>query len=240
MIAYVNENNADSIYFFRSLDKGQTWTQNQIAAVESILFSSPLALDEKGNLHTAFDRLFMVDGGLVEYLYYSKSSDHGLTWQNSFISSKGRGSVKIAIDKREGSVYLVWNHSDYYIPNIRETYFCRSLTNGDSWDIPIQLNKTVYPTYTANFDTVVDSKGNFYILVGGLNIFLLQLPAGKDTWNPPIFIGKRDIIYTPLKITCDDQDTLYLIWNDNRSLYFSKRESATPTKEGPSDHLSAH
>lgn len=230
VVAVVTETKGshESIYFTRSTDNGQTWDSVRID--ECLLsLKTPLVVDENSHFHITYEKYSTEEGSYGLHSYHARSSDHGLNWEKTYFLreiSGLRAFIDLAIDLG-GRLYVVGSYMyGYHDGESRyENYFSRSLTDGDTWDTPVKLDEVVYPTRAAFIYIEVDSKGNLVVFVCGPDIFLVRSVDRGDTWTPPIFITyERTYIYAGLDITCDDRDTLYVCWSDNRKIYFSRSE----------------
>lgn len=98
---------------FTSSDTGKTWTPvmlNLSGAFRQSSYSDPwMDYDEKGNLYFVAVQMDLINSG-KEGLYFSKSTDNGLTWQTDFNFVDYNSKENIKIDRPK--IYCSKQHED--------------------------------------------------------------------------------------------------------------------------------
>lgn len=219
------EYNVPYFYFARSIDNGETWNAVRIGeGAEMVQYA--LTGDGNGVLHTAYVTYNAALSGFD--LIYARSADLGLNWTSRTVSheiSGFRGHVFPALAFSGGAFYAAWNYDYTHRSGSRQiAFFSRSLDAGDTWEPEIQMDDLVYNCSGDKADMVLDSRGNIYMTMSFMQVFLARSSDGGQTWTPPMFIYKSEI-HSHICMTIDNMDNLFIAWSDNGKIYFCKNET---------------
>ncbi len=206
------------IYFSRSTDNGVTWSAmtpvNTTALGDTGSDISPdLATDEAGVWVAVWSSNEDIGGGDgTDYdLYYSRSSDGGLTWSSPLDLSNASAdagadlSPKIAADGA-GNWITVWDADGLQGGGSFGTdiAFVRSLDNGASWSVPA-LIPTVPNWNDRNASVATDKNGNWLVVWESNNTLGSTIGLDEDilfsrstdlgaSWSPIAVLNRQ--IYT--------------------------------------------
>lgn len=153
-------------YFSRSVDGGLTWSPGvnlhdpgrfrQVLGVQ-------LLVHPDGTVLMFFTEIFNVSGQLVTLLSFKRSQDQGATWQPrppgafrplqmNLLSARdpdmglsvrdGALLVDMAVDPESGRLYAVWQDGSSTGSQWPVIFFSASGDGGDSWSLPVRINRT--------------------------------------------------------------------------------------------------
>jgi hypothetical protein len=216
-------------YFARSTDNGETWNAVRIGEGDDMV-QYPLTEDGNGVLHTAY--LSYNSALYGDDLLYARSTDHGMHWISRTISheiSSFRGHVFPALAFSGSTIYAAWNYDLTHRAGSRQViYFARSLDAGETWEPEIEMDELVYNCSGDKADMVLDSRGNIYMLMSLIHVFMARSTDGGQTWTPPMFIYKSEVHSHPC-MAIDTMDNLFIAWSDNGNIYFCKNKTPLGT-----------
>lgn len=146
--------NQYDLYYAASEDGGQSWSAPRDIAPSALPLLGPnIAVDADGFLHVAWnDRR---DGGVTR-VYYMRSTDHGVSWENprDLSGDQGRDTAapSLSVDTNR-RVHLAWHVGD---PDAgatpTEVYYLRSGDQGAHFGVPQRLNQgsghAAWPRFT--------------------------------------------------------------------------------------------
>ena len=218
------------IYFNRSTDGGETWSQAvNISNTPGVSQSPVIAVDYAGNIDvTWFDEIdFNYD------IYFIRSTDDGLTWSqvvsiSNHLEYSSRPDIAVDI---AGNIYVAWSASS---PHGFDIYFSRASVDSLSWSQPVNISNTLDSSMSPAI--VVDSAGNpsvvWYDLIymGKINKSIIRFSHSTDsgtTWSQPVNLSdKMDINYSD-DIAVDSAGNINVIWSDDSlgQLYLNFRRS---------------
>lgn len=154
-IAWVeNSGNVYDVLYSRSTDAGQTWSPPLDLANSPLPANSPnLMLGPDGTLHAIWNDLR--DGGSGR-LYYSRSTDAGLTWAppRDVTGAHARkvGGFSFGLDL-QNRLHLAWHYGDPGVDTApTEVYYLRSTDGGNTFGARQRLNQgaghAAFPRFT--------------------------------------------------------------------------------------------
>ncbi|UCG70011.1 MAG: exo-alpha-sialidase [Thermoplasmata archaeon] len=228
------------IYFAKSTDWGETWTDPNIkvnTGSENQTFPA-MAIDSKGTLYVVWED----DRNGDSDIYFAKSTDGGQTWTNPNkkvnIDTAGDGFPNmdqntpcIAVDS-EGTIYVAWTDDRWDDTDI---YFAKSTNGGVDWTNPnVRINTDSTSTTQRNPTIAVDSEGVIYIawqdqITGDYDIHFARSTDGGGNWTKPSVKVNSDTSSREQNnpsIAVDSSGTIFLVWQDNRwnnyDIYYAK------------------
>jgi hypothetical protein len=147
------------IYFSRSSDNGDHWTQAlNISNNEQVSLVPAIAVGNFGNICAAW-----ISGYYLGHdLFFRDSNDNGAGWgQVIKISNMPGDSLApvIAIDS-SGHLYVAWANYDYNLFHY-DIYFSYSTDNGATWSQEVNISNN--PVNSTNPTAAVDNTGNIYV-----------------------------------------------------------------------------
>jgi hypothetical protein len=238
----------DGVYFMQSADGGQTWALparvgSPMRANASTEFTR-LAVAPNGDLHVVWTELTLPSGWPPLGVYYTKSSDGGLSWSEPIeIASDGFLEANIvAVDENE--LHVVWNA----MGSISGRYQRWSSDAGVTWS---QLHEIVVRQLgggsTNPPSLSVDSAGTVHIVVntqpGGVagTDATMYMSGQKDTWSSPMDISQQapgyvgfGNEYSSLAIASGNLVSVLFVDNDASRLWYTlKVSSAQETRDVP-------
>jgi hypothetical protein len=220
------------IYFARSTDGGETWTNPDIRVNDdpSSYQSSPsMVTDPWGNLYVAYDN--HTDSEYA-HIYLVKSTDGGDTWSRPHVQvddgRSGNHYVPELAVGQDGTIYASWSWwgGDHIL-------LAKSTDGGETWSrTSIQVDYAPDNYFWNDHSSIaVDEAGNIYITWDAHNyedaypdIFFGMSTDGGKTWtNPSVRVNNR---------TGHSQDSpsvvyggagcAFIVWEDDRN--WSKKD----------------
>jgi hypothetical protein len=225
---YDNDNNARDIYFRRSIDGGQTWSEaKNISVTLRGSFDPAITVDGSGNLYV----VWVDDTPGKRAIAFTRSGDNGNSWSPAVnISNIPDVSDNPAIAAGDsGHVYVVWSNGDN---NTWKLYFNRSVNSGTTWEFARKMIDLDNP-YSSP-DLAVDSRENVYLAFDNIAGFTgyIYLTRSTDyglTWEPlrniSAILQGRHSHWQPV-IAVDRTDNVNLVWGGDtdtiETIYFSR------------------
>jgi hypothetical protein len=230
------------IYFARSTDGGQTWTDPNIRVDDGSYGnqSQPcICADEQGTLYVGYrDRTQHND---VFHLYLVRSTDYGETWSKPAYRIDDGGNVDHdEISLKVGpnrDLYAAWWLFGGGKDNI---VFTKSTDRGETWSEPIQVDHIDTGYWSEDPDLAIGGDGTLYVAwtrwsvhKDGLpDVFFGMSTDDGQTWTDPS-IQINDVWWDSQlipKIALGSDQTVYLVWEDCRNrtekdavdIYFSR------------------
>jgi len=213
------------IYYRKSSDGGATWsTSKRLTWTPGGSFGPVTVFDSQGNFHM----VWYDETPANHEIYYTKSTDGGITWSTSkrlTWTSGGSYLPVIAVDSSD-NLHVVWSDET---PGNAEIYYVNSPDGGTTWATSKRLTwnagASVYPAIA------VDSLGNPHVVwhdntSGDSEVYYKSSPDGGASWTT----SKRLTMtsggsYVPA-IAVDSSDNLHLVWMDtapgNLEIYYMK------------------
>jgi hypothetical protein len=187
-------NNDYDIYFMKSIDGGDTWGDTvQVCNTAPVSQEVAITVGGDGVIHITWEEPSGYSGGNV---YYSQSTDGGLTFTSPFkinsgtFNNRGLHSDVGADDK--GNVYVVF----HYVPGgySDADIVCRiSHDSGANWDPAFSLMDNSLPDSRPGISVRPD--GSFVDIVfrrleaESWNIYHTHSDDGMATWSEPVNIS---------------------------------------------------
>jgi hypothetical protein len=207
----------DDIYFSRSTNGGETWSQAvNISNTPGVSQSPVIAVDYAGNIDVTW-----FDETSRNYdIYFSRSTDDGLTW-NQVVNISNHleysSSPDIAVDSA-GNIYAAWSASTLY----DDIYFSRASVDSLSWSQPVNISHTFDTSFYPAI--AVDSAGNpnvvWYdmIYMGKINKSIVRFSHSADngtTWSQQVNLSDKMEIHYFADIVVDSVGNINVVWSDD-------------------------
>jgi hypothetical protein len=213
------------IYFTKSVDGGDTWTDPNIKISKgSGSQSAPaIALDSEGVIYVVWE-----DYRWGDYdIYLTKSEDGGEKWlsENKRVNTDGAGSTQlnptIAIDS-SNIIYVAWEHQvtfDNY-----DIVCGKSTDGGGNWTLGLRVNDVIIKIQ-GNPSISAGSAGNVYLAWQDnrgvdYDIYFAKSNDEGSTWSSPnvkVNDASAGDQQNP-SLALGSSGTIYAVWQDKRSL----------------------
>lgn len=156
-------NEKRGVYLIQSVDNGNTWSEpamvfDAATAGWAKVDDTKIAVDANGRLHVIFS-VFSGFQDEPEKLYYSQSSDGGLTWSEPDIVNEGRVVWSDIVCYDGQTVHRLWQENDKsFFANLDQI----SGDGGLTWDKPI--NVTDVSDVSTPVTLALGAAGEFHML----------------------------------------------------------------------------
>ena len=212
-----------SIYYKRSLDNGQTWSEPLILSVNHNRGIYPeIGLNEE-IVHVIWKDYRDEN----PEIYYARSLDNGQNWSEprrlTFDCPRKNNIYDLNIVVENSFVYIVWKD---YKSGSSEIFLIKSNDNGDSWSESIRLTFDYNPSY---FPHLAVNNGDLFIAYEDRGVFynigFLKSRDGGLSWSELETITSSESS-SEKPYLLFNKGILYLVWQEeffeNRELFFKK------------------
>ena len=204
------------IYYRKSSDGGATWsTSKRLTWTPGGSFGPVTVFDSQGNFHM----VWYDETPANHEIYYTKSTDGGITWSTSkrlTWTSGGSYLPVIAVDSSD-NLHVVWYDDT---PGNSEIYYKKSSNGGATWTPSQRL------TWTSGYSScpviAVDASGNLHVVwsdetPGNAEIYYVNSPDGGTTWatSKRLTWNAGASVYPAIAV--DSLGNPHVVWHDNTS-----------------------
>jgi len=249
-----DRNGNNEIYYKRSLDKGETWGQDQRLTNDSASSLNPSLATTGPNLHIVWqdnrDGVATNENEVDNYeVYYKSSKDSGRSWHvrslpASLIQRDKRLTQNIGhsylpgISASGSNVHVVWSDAR---ENNFEIFYKRSTDGGLHWDPDRRLTNTSSPS---TYPSICAEKSSVHVvwqeyLTGNREIFYKRSPDTGTTWGEDTRLTNNSSISSSPSIATLDRG-VHVVWADyrdgNEEIYY-KRSRDDGITWGPDTRL---
>jgi hypothetical protein len=244
------------IYFARSTDGGETWTNPSIKVHEDSYGHQRhpgIGVDPWGTMYVVYES----HEGDNSNIYLVKSVDGGETWSwpHVQVDDDRPGNhyfPELAVDQ-DGMIYASWSYwgGDHIL-------FAKSTDGGESWSrLSIQVDYAPSNYFWNDVPSIaVDEDGNIYVTWEALNsedayldVFCGMSTDGGDTWtNPSVRVNDGTYLsQSRPAIASGDIRQAYIVWRDSRGgwdiaingVYFSRTVPVLAYGEAENDTVAS-
>jgi hypothetical protein len=245
------------IYFSRSTDGGETWTNPDIRVNDdpSSYQSSPsMVADPWGSLYVAYDNH---PDGEYAHIYLVKSTDGGDTWSRPHVQvddgRSGNHYVPELAVGQDDTIYASWSWwgGDHIL-------FAKSTDGGETWSRPsirVDYSPSSY-FWNDRSSIAADEASNIYVTWEAWNygdsypdVFFGMSTDGGQTWTNPSVRVNDDTAWSQDRpsITAGEEQEAYLVWQDFRGgeddsidgIYFSRTVPVLAYVEADNDTVAS-
>ena len=151
-------------------------------------------------------------------IYYTHSTDTGLTWSNPLpITNLNGNAWNPAIAVNGANIHLVWREIDT-INNKRSSHYCRSLNSGNNWGQNVVLD-----TVVADWPAVAVSGNRVYVandIVTATSPYNTEVFFLRSTDNGATWSAHQQITFAAGRSEDEaimaEGSFIHMAWNDNR------------------------
>jgi hypothetical protein len=216
------------VYFARSTDGGQTWTDPNIRVDDGrdgCQTGASLCADQEGNLYVGYS--WAINSGRY-HVYLVRSTDYGETWSKPAIRiDDGRVAdhSNISLKVSTTGLYAVWRMYGAGMDNI---VFSKSTDGGETWSRPVvQVDHHSWGLWSEEPDLAIGEDGTLYVTWvrwsvyddGLPDVFFGMSTDDGQTWtNPSVRVNDiwQDSQRSSRLILGRDQ-TIFIVWHDSRN-----------------------
>lgn len=206
------------VYYRRSADGGHEWSPK--IKIASRCGAPIIATSQEDAIFIVYP--MEVEGGASFDIHYSKSLDHGETWNGSIrITSTSDFSTCPDIYISGSTIHLVWN--EYVNSTQMDIYYKRSDDLGEHWAEDRRVTKTSHGSYYPKI--VADSKGTIHIIwqenTGTVSSEVwYSRSINGNMWETQKLVPQSSS-YTEPEIVVDSLNNLHVVWTDYRCSYMN-------------------
>jgi hypothetical protein len=179
-------NEARGVYLVQSNDLGKTWSQpvsvwNGVSANWDSVSRPEAALSSNGWLHVIFNRVSLREVGKSEGLYYSQSTDGGLTWSQPLILSDQNVQWSRMIYLNDQILHVIWQEE-----NGSEVSIFHQLSRDSGLNWELQSNVMNMPQGVGHVSLAADSSGGLHLIYTEKDddFFVIQVTSWNGTrWS---------------------------------------------------------
>ena len=219
------------IYFARSMDGGLSFDPSVLVSVDSgsAFANAPRIVTDNNIIYVVWhDNRAGADSWDV---YLSKSVDGGTTFLpevmvNTPISNVWQYEPDLAVDG-DGNIYVSWTRK--YLDDTSQLddydiYVAKSTDGGASFGPSVKVNDG--PDWQYKSCVRVGTRGNVYVAwtdrrnEGISDVYFAKSADGGATFSPNIPVNTyMDQSQGYPKMALDEDEVIYVVWNDSRNLY---------------------
>ena len=236
------------IFFARSTDGGQTFSEPDNISEENAGFSfNPQISSEGNNVYVVWAEA--TASGNFD-IFFSFSNDGGQTFSDpNNISEENAGfSFNPQISSEGNNVYVVWEDETDSTPGNRDIFFSFSNDGGQTFSEPDNLSEE---NTESSFEQQISSEGNnVYVVwredipnpVNDDDIFFSFSHDGGQTFSEPDNISENSGVSFRPQIS-SEINNVYVIWEDatpgdDDDIFFARNTNGGQTFSFPPDNIS--
>lgn len=221
-----------NVYYKRSLDGGQTWSEDQPLTFHSAQDGSamnPCIAVSGSTVHVVWQdgELFT----LTARIWYLRSLDAGVTWEPAVSIAPevpapfSMTSPMIVVSGDQ--LHLCWSGSTDGLPQTQtRTYYCHSFDGGQTWGEPVQVSEHTPESGLNSIHSTLALSGNAIHLAWASyfyqepdnysHIYYSRSLDHGETWSEPVQIeDDPGLSYAPI-IAAAPEGLVHLAWEDSR------------------------
>jgi hypothetical protein len=221
------EDEESGIYFTRSTDNGENWSERvNISTLADFFSRFDIEVDNTG----AINVIWNTDLSGNHEIYFSRSTDNGENWSEALnISNSSLDSLapEITVDS-SGNINVVWQEdtisSEYVV------YFSRSTDNGENWSEALNISNTLGSSGAPGI--AVDSDGNIGVIwsnghSGNHEVYFSRSTDSGVNWSEAVNISNTLVNSRASGIAMDSARNINVVWLEGNSvieyiIYFSR------------------
>lgn len=215
------------VYYKRSPDGGVTWETDTRLSVASGNSFRPSVAVQDSNVHVTW---FDTRDGDYE-IYYNRSSDGGVTWQNDTrLTYVPASSWYSSVGASGNYVHVVW----YDARNGNwKIFYKRSTDKGVTWETDVQLTSNAAGSYQPS---IAVSDSNVHVAFhdhrdGNYEIYYKRSTDNGTTWEPETRLTNNSSYSYMANVAVSDSQ-VNVVWYDardgNEEIYFKRNPTANP------------
>jgi hypothetical protein len=203
------------VYYMRSTDNGNNWEEPvrlTINVVDSEILQ--IAVDEN-NIHVIWDEVRLSG----RYLYYTRSTDNGESWDEPQKLTDQTQSVYSSIIAFNNNIHLVWYKASE-LEEEQEIYYKRSLDNGVTWSTDRSF--TTDDDFSSFWPIITHNKTTLYVVWiderdGHSELYFKESIDNGERWSEDSRITENDGKRSshPDMVFVDEK--LHLVWEDKKN-----------------------
>ena len=183
------------IFLYRSFNGGNTWDSLRITDSLTFQQGAPSLLFRRGILHLCFTRA-MPGGGGDPIVYYTRSTDLGLTWSPCFwISDRYWPYAPLLRGGPGNFLFVTWRDAKFSPIDKADVFFRRSTDDGLTWNT---LQMLTNDHYCHGVGDMVNLQNDIYIgwFFAGpprpASVFVITSTDLGLTWHPREVVATED------------------------------------------------
>ena len=216
----LRDGNPGSVFYLRSSDGGQTWTEPlPLFDTSYSVTHIRLAADAHDIIHLVWTDADVKTGDSGIRSFYMHSLDGGYTWSEpATVGYEGSNWLDVAVD-RNNVIHLTWTGIDYRFWVYALAYHQWSSDGGASWSRPLPISGgLVEGLFTAGqgwADMAFDSDGNLHVAATHSGELYHNCWDGRS-WALPSKIPTGAFAFRP-RIATSEGNRLHVVWYETVS-----------------------